>query len=98
MQSRDDILRVIESRGPELRKLGVRGLGLFGSRARGTERADSDLDFVVDLDKRTFDSYMDVKLFLEDLFGRRVDLVLSESIKPRLRKTILDEAVHAPGF
>jgi predicted nucleotidyltransferase len=55
----------------------------------------SDLDFVVELDERTFDRYMDLKLFLEELFGCRVDLVLVGSIKPRLRSAILGEAVCA---
>jgi hypothetical protein len=41
---------------------------------------------------------MDLKFFLEDLFGRKVDLVLADTIKPRLRERILEEAVHAPGF
>ncbi|MFQ5807543.1 MAG: nucleotidyltransferase family protein [Phycisphaerae bacterium] len=41
---------------------------------------------------------MDLKFFLEDLFGRKVDLVLLGSIKPRLRPAILAEAVYAPGF
>jgi hypothetical protein len=41
---------------------------------------------------------MDVKLFLEDLFKCRVDLVLADSIKPRLRSIILKEATYAQGF
>jgi predicted nucleotidyltransferase len=58
----------------------------------------SDLDVVVELDERTFDRYMDLKLFLEELFGCRVDLVLVGSIKPRLRSAILGEAVYAAGL
>ena len=41
---------------------------------------------------------MDLKLFLESLFGRSVDLVLADAIKPALRRKILAEAVHAPGL
>jgi len=41
---------------------------------------------------------MDLKLFLEELFACRVDLVLAGSIKPRLRSTILREAVYAAGL
>jgi len=40
---------------------------------------------------------MDVRLFLEDLFQRRIDLVTYETIKPRLRERILAEAIYAPG-
>jgi predicted nucleotidyltransferase len=41
---------------------------------------------------------MDLKIFLEELFKCKVDLVLADSIKPRLRETILKEAVHVPGL
>ena len=41
---------------------------------------------------------MGLKLFLEDLFGRRVDLVLKDAVKPRLREPILGTVVHAPGL
>jgi predicted nucleotidyltransferase len=45
------------------------------------------------------DGYMDLKLFLEDLFGGPVDLVIAEGIKPRLRESILiRDVVYAAGF
>ena len=43
-------------------------------------------------------AYMDLKLFLEGLFDRPVDLVLADAIKPRLRSPILEDVVHAPGL
>ena len=76
----------------------MRSLSLFGSSARGEDTPGSDLDFVVEFHKKSFDSYMDLKLFLEELFDRPVDLVLAEGIKPRLRTRILREAIDAPGF
>jgi predicted nucleotidyltransferase len=98
MRDRNNILGVLEREGATLRGLGVRRLGLFGSAARGSSGAQSDLDFVVEFEAKSFDRYMDLKLFLERLFGCRVDLVLSDVIKPRLRKTILGEAVYAEGL
>lgn len=50
------------------------------------------------LSPKTFNSYMDLKFYLEEVFGVPVDLVLSDTIKPVLRDTILGEAVHAEGF
>jgi hypothetical protein len=52
----------------------------------------------VDFKTKTFDAYMDLKEFLEGLFGCPVDLVLVDALKPRLRSPILKEAVHAPGL
>ena len=98
MRAREEVFKIIEENREALRRLGVRRLGLFGSAARGEAGAASDLDFVVELEHKTFDAYMDVKLLLEGLFVRHVDLVLADSIKPRLRPIILREATYAPGF
>ena len=96
--NKKEILKTLSANRATIKGFGVRSLSLFGSYARGDETAQSDLDFVVELERKSFDAYMDLKLFLEDLFGRPVDLVLSDGIKPRLRTTILQEAVHAPGL
>ena len=92
------ILKKIEEHSADLRGFGVQKLALFGSAARGEVRPESDLDFLVDFERVTFDGYMDLKFFLENLYSRKVDLVISKDIKPRLRASILSEAVHAPGF
>ena len=76
-------------------ELGVRELGLFGSHARGDARPDSDVDFFVELDEKSFDRFMAVKELLEVLLRRNVDLVTKSGIKPRLREVILGEAVRA---
>ena len=98
MKSREDILSVIEQNQAALKKLGVRRLGLFGSCARGEATAESDLDFVVEFSDKSFDAYMDLKSFLEDLFRSRVDLVTVSSIKPRLLPIIQRETVYTSGF
>ena len=77
---------------------GIRDVRVFGSVARGDAREGSDLDFVVEFERKSFDAYMDLKLFLEGLFGCRIDLVLADGIKPRLKPVILDEAVYAQGL
>jgi predicted nucleotidyltransferase len=93
-----EILRTLEQNAPAIRRHGARSLGLFGSRARGTAAEQSDLDFVVEFETKSFDAYMNLKAFLEQLFGGRVDLVLKDTIKPQLRERILSEALHAPGL
>ena len=93
--TRADVLAIIAAHRDELRELGVRRLALFGSIVRDEGQVGSDLDFLVELDPKTFDSYMDVKFYLESLFGLPVDLVLTETLKPALREVVLREAVHA---
>lgn len=97
-KSREKILKILEENKNTIRSYGVKRLGLFGSCARGECSEASDLDFVVEFDKKSFDLYMDLKAFLEELFGCQVDLVLADTIKPRLRTIILEEAVHVPGL
>lgn len=96
--SGEDILNTLSANRAKIKSFGVRSLSLFGSCARGDATAESDLDFVVEFEQKSFDAYMDLKFFLEDLFGRPVDLVLADGIKPRLRASILLEAIHAPGL
>ena len=93
--SRDEVLTILERNRETIQAYGVRRLGLFGSCARGDSGSTSDLDFVVEFDRKSFDSYMGVKDFLDALFGCRVDLVIESAIKPRLREVIRREAVHA---
>lgn len=75
----------------------VRRIGVFGSFARGEEKEGSDIDFLIELEEKyeTFDNYMDLKFFLEDLFGRKVDLVTVDALRPQLKDDILREVVYA---
>ncbi len=92
------ILDTLAANRIALGRLGVLRIGLFGSVVRDEDHPTSDLDFLVEFRSKSFDNYMELKFFLEELFQRDVDLVLSEAIKPRLRATILSEAAYAPGF
>jgi predicted nucleotidyltransferase len=96
--SAGEILKILQSRQADLQRMHVERIGLFGSYRRDTPSAESDMDFLVSLAQPTFDAYMDLKFYLEDLFGCRVDLVLEETIKPRLRPYILQEVIYAPGL
>jgi len=95
---KQEILKALAANDAKIKGFGVRSLSLLGSSVRGEDTSESDLDFVVESEKKSFDSYMDLKLFLEELFDRPVDLVLADGIKPRLRAAILREAIHAPGL
>jgi len=96
MQTSREILDFLTRHKAELEKrFSVRRIGLFGSVLRGTAAEDSDLDVLVDLAHPTFDHYMDLKFFLEDELKRPVDLVLEDSLKPRLKPIIAAEVAYA---
>jgi len=79
------------------KQFGVAKIGIFGSFIRGEERPDSDVDVLITFRKgqKTFENYMDCKFYLEDLFERRVDLVMKSTIKTRFKSNILSEIVYA---
>ena len=93
-----DVLKLLRQHESDIRKrFGVATIGIFGSFIRGEERPDSDVDVLVTFRRgaETFDNYMDCKYYLEELFGRKVDLVMKGAIKKRLKPYILGEVVYA---
>ena len=93
-----DVLSILKQNEHTIAKrFGVKRIGLFGSFARGDATEKSDIDILVEFKKecKTFDNYMELKFYLEELFERDVDLVIATSIKPHLKKNILKEAIYA---
>lgn len=78
-------------------KFHVKRIGVFGSHARGDEHAESDVDVIVEFEEgqKTFDNFMDLKFYLEDLFKKKTDLVTHEALRPELKNNILSDAVYA---
>lgn len=82
----------------DLRKeYGVKRIGFFGSFVRSEQKETSDVDVLVEFEKgaKTFDNYMNLKFFLEDIFGRKVDLVLFDALKPDIKDRVLEEVKYA---
>lgn len=89
---------VIDTLGAHLETLterfDVTSLALFGSYARGTATESSAIDILVRFDgPATSKSYFGVQCYLEDLFGRPIDLVTDKALRPRFRPYVEREAV-----
>jgi hypothetical protein len=97
MSPRTEILAKIRQHSEELRAFGARRVGLFGSFARSAQTAASDIDVLVEFRRgaKTFDNYMDLKFFLERLLGRKVDLVIKDALKKRIKSRVLSEVKYA---
>jgi len=82
-----------------LRKYGIRRAGIFGSIVRGEAGPESDIDVLVDTRGTNMSAleYIGMAQELEDVIGRKVDLVKYHLIKPRLRERILKEEVRIIG-
>ncbi|MGQ9539930.1 MAG: nucleotidyltransferase family protein [Armatimonadota bacterium] len=100
VQTREQILSLIRGHQDQIRRWGVRRLGLFGSFARGQAGADSDIDILVEFEAgyKTFDNFVQLAFFLEELLGRRVELLTLEALSPYIGPHILQEVEYVPCF
>lgn len=92
------IKQTLEDNRETLRKYGVKRLGLFGSYVKGTAQVESDIDLLVELERPSFDDYMELRIFLEDLFEKKIDLITTQSVKPRLKPYIEKEVEYIAGL
>ncbi len=98
MKTRQEILQLLDVNREKIRSFGVKQIGVFGSVAREEQTEKSDVDVLVELQKETFDAYMNLLFFLEDLFERKVDLVMKDAIKPLIKDRILSETIYVKGL
>ena len=83
---RSEILKILREHRADVEKFDVKSFAIFGSAARDEVREDSDVDVLVEFQRPPiFKVYMGLKFFLEDLLGKKVDLVSRVTLKPRVR-------------
>lgn len=89
------ILELLSEHKPALaERFGVRALSVFGSVARDTAQAGSDIDLLVDFGgPATPEAYFGVQFYLEDLLGCAVDLVTQRALRPQLRPYVERDAI-----
>ena len=95
--SHKDILNFLKTEKAFLRnEFGVINIGLFGSYAKGTQRADSDIDFLVEFEEPRFEWVAGLQIYLEKKFNRKIELVRkSINVNRRLTERIGDEVIYA---
>jgi predicted nucleotidyltransferase len=83
---------------PTLIRHHVKRAGIFGSMAKGEATAESDIDILVELGGQiSLLDFVGIKLELEDLLGKKVDLVEYQAVKPRLKNRIMSEEIRIYG-
>lgn len=97
MLTKSQVLKMIKQHACEFQAYGVKKLGVFGSFAKSLQNSRSDVDVLVefDRDQKTFDNYMNLKFYLEKLFHRKVDLVIKDALKPRIKEQVLADVIYA---
>jgi predicted nucleotidyltransferase len=94
----DDIIARLRDNAPALRARGVSHAALFGSRARGDHRPDSDIDIMLEFDpsaRVTLFNYAGLKEYIAGLFDGPVDVVDREGLKPYVRPAVTTDAIYA---
>jgi uncharacterized protein len=96
--NREQVIEILQEHEAALRRRGVRHAALFGSVARGTATAASDIDIMIELEPDApidVFAYAGIKNYIADLFKERVDVVDHDALKPALRRPIIADADYA---
>ena len=92
------VIELIISQSEKLKSFGVKRIGLFGSYVRNQAGPDSDIDLVVEFEpsQKTYDNFINLAYYLEELLEHRVDLLTNKSISPYLKSYIQEELEDVP--
>lgn len=97
MKTREDILNILRRQLPYLREAyGVRKLGLFGSYSRQEQKAESDIDLLVEFGKPIgFFKFIELESYLSEQLGAKAELVTEDALKPLIKPTVARDLVYA---
>ena len=97
VRDKRDLFIALGEKEAQLKALGVKRLGVFGSFARDQQDDDSDVDILVEFEpgQKSFENFMQLAFFLEDTLGRKVELLTRESLSPYIGPHILREVEYA---
>jgi len=88
------ILKLRENKPVFEEKYGVKNLEVFGSYIRGEQKKGSDLDVLVEFSKKIdLFKYIELEEFMSKKLGIKVDLVMKDTLKPRIKDRVLKEAI-----
>jgi uncharacterized protein len=89
-----EIIDLLRSHANHIRaSFAVKRIGLFGSFARGKQKASSDIDILVEFEKPIFRNFMNLSFYLEDLFGREVDLFTVKGLHSHIRQYVEKDVI-----
>lgn len=95
MITKAEIINKLRELKPVLyRDYSVREIGLFGSFSDNSFTEDSDIDLLVEFEKPVGWKYLSLEIFLENVFGRKIDLVTKNALKEQIRDNILNQVKY----
>jgi predicted nucleotidyltransferase len=96
MTERDEVLSILKRKAHDLKdRFGVTNVGLFGSVVRDEAKDSSDLDLLIELDPEsiTYKKYLDLEVYLQSLFPRKIEIVTTDGVSPYILPYISREVV-----
>ncbi len=90
------VLKILSNNMTTIQSFGIMNIGVFGSYVRDMQENLSDLDLLIEFEsgKKSFDNFMNLLNFLEDLLQIKVDLVTKKALSPHIGPTILEKVVY----
>jgi len=94
--TKEELFSQLQLHHTTLRSYGVRQYGVFGSFVRNEPHETSDIDLLIEFKsgQKTFNNFMNVAFFLEEILGRKVDILTKESLSPYIGPRILHEVEY----
>jgi len=95
MMTRENIINKLKELKPALsEEYSVKSIGLFGSFSDDTFNEESDIDILVELERPIGWKFFSLELYLENIFGRKIDLVTKNALKEQLKEQILNQVQY----
>lgn len=96
VQNKEGVLTILAGNQARIKSLGIKRLGLFGSYVKGKQNIQSDIDLLVEFEegKKTFDNFIQLSFLLEDILGKKIELVTPESLSPYIKPKIAKEVEY----
>jgi hypothetical protein len=95
MDTRDNILEKLKELKPLLQEdYSVKKIGLFGSFSDNSFSEDSDIDILIELERPIGWKYFTLEIFLENIFGRKIDLVTKNALKEQVKDQIIKQVKY----
>ena len=98
VQTKQELFQRILAFQKQIRSYGVNRLGIFGSFVRNEAKENSDVDFFIEFhpERKNFDNFMDLGELLEEITGRKVELITPQSLSKYIGPYILKEVEYVP--
>ena len=96
VNNKDQIINLIVQNKDFISQFGAERIGLFGSFVRNEQTNESDIDLLVDFekDKKTYKNFIRLAYYFEDIFGRKVELITTQSLSPYIKPYIMQEVEY----